>query len=190
LPSGRSVRFRPPEVAVAKELEEVLGDDARLLKRAKTRLAQGYGLGACAYLRRVLEDRVDELLVLVRELRASENAPAKDLEELDKIRRGKNADEKLRLVARFAPPAILVEGGNPLLTLHDFLSAGVHRLTEEEAAARAELVMFSLEFMVLELSRAVRAREGYAQSIRAAERLRPAAKKEATKPGRRRGGEA
>jgi hypothetical protein len=63
-------------------------------------------------------------------------------------------------------------------------------LTEEEAAARAELVMFSLEFMVLELSRAVRAREGYAQSTRAAERLRPAAKKEATKPGRRRGGEA
>jgi hypothetical protein len=46
-------------ISIPKDLEKELGDDSILLKRAKTCTSQGYGLGACAYLRRLIENQIN-----------------------------------------------------------------------------------------------------------------------------------
>jgi hypothetical protein len=160
-------------VAISTELQALLGEDELVfMRRAKTSLANGYGLGACGYLRRILEDRVDAPLQLMRALYESMGRDQKELEKLDRIIAGKNADKKLAKALELAPSSIIVEGSNPLRVLHDFFSKGLHALTEEECVTVAQKAMAALEFIAIELSRQTGMRRQYADRIRSVDRAR------------------
>jgi len=149
-------------------LEEALGGDAELYKRAVDCRTRGYGLGACAYLRRVIEHQIDPILRLILEVKKDEGAEKSELDKIRKTIEGKSFADKARLAYQVAPGSIVVEGSNPLKIIHDELSGGVHRLGENEALEVANELSRALEFVVRELNRQRTAKAEYAKTIKAA----------------------
>ena len=165
----RKVGQRPPQsIEIPKDVATALdsAEDSELLKKAKIAMGQGFGIGACAYLRRVLEHQVDPILRLVLEARENEGAPDEDLARMRKTVEGKVGDDKMKLAYQHAPRSLVVDGINPLKLLHDFLSEGIHALPEGEAAQQAERIHTALVFTVRALGRAAAERKAFAASMR------------------------
>ncbi len=77
----------PLSIDIPKTLEKNLGEGAATLyKRGLINRNQGYGLGAVTYIRRVVEDKTDELIGLVSQLARSRNI---DPQLLRRLRRSK-----------------------------------------------------------------------------------------------------
>ena len=65
-----------------------------------------------------------------------------------------------------APASVRVDGSKPMKLMYEFLSEGVHALSEEQAVEAAMELSESLEFVVRQLHLAQRDRQQYAQRIR------------------------
>lgn len=158
------------DISLDRDLEEALGADAELFKRAKVCVGQSYGVGACTYLRRVLENQITPLLQLVRQNRADDGALEEELTRIDEILGGRVADERIRLAREVLPDSILVEGDNPLELIYDQLSVGLHRKDEQECTEIAKDLLGPLRHVVVSLSKEReqrRQRRGFGEQIRA-----------------------
>lgn len=158
------------DISLDHDLEEALGADAELYKRAKVCVGQSYGVGACTYLRRVLENHITPLLQLVRQNRMDDSASSEELSQIDEIIEGRSADEKIRLAREVLPDSLLVEGDNPLEFMYDQLSAGLHRKDEQECTEIARELLDPLRHVVVSLSKEReqrRQRRGFGEQIRA-----------------------
>ncbi len=165
----RKVGQLPPwSTAIRKDLERHLGDATEHYKRALTCLSQGYGLGACAYMRRVLEDTIDPLLRLELDVRRAEGADAAELEEISVAIKGRTFGVKTEIAYRHAPKSIIVHGNNPLKLIHDKLSIGVHRLPEKECVEIAATLAVALEYVVTALNRQREEKAAFTTAIRQA----------------------
>jgi len=165
----RKVGQLPPwSIAVSEDLERHLGPAAEHYKRALACLSQSYGLGACAYMRRVLEDTIDPLLKLELEVRRAEGADANEVDEISAAIEGKRFDTKTEIAYRHAPKAIIVHGNNPLKLIHDKLSIGVHRLDEDQCVEIAAMLSAALEYVVTALNRQREEKAAFTAAIRQA----------------------
>lgn len=163
----RKVGQRPPRsIEIAPEIEEALGDDTELYRRALLSLGQGYGIGACAYLRRILEHQVNPILSLVLESYEKEGANPAELERIRSVIDSKVAEDKMKVAYTHAPKSLIVDGENPLKLLHGLLSKGVHEYTEDEATTAALKVDGALVFVVRQLFAARADRERFTETIR------------------------
>ena len=66
--------FPEPSVRISRLLEEHLGDDAQTYKRGLRCLNEGFGIGAVSYIRRVVENKTNELIDIVADLAAAGGA--------------------------------------------------------------------------------------------------------------------
>lgn len=158
--SARKVGQIPPQsITVSKEIDEALEEDVEFYKRAKICLSQSYGVGACAYLRRLIENRITPLLKIVRSAREENGASQEELQKIDDIINGKIASEKIDLAGEVLPESIAVEGDNPIKLLYDELSAGIHRREEQDCVRLAQDGIAAIEHLLVELSRDQKRRE-------------------------------
>lgn len=101
----------PPVPEIGKELRSILSEETQgLYSRALQLRKAGYGIGAFAYLRRVIEQ-------LIREL-------SQDFES-------KHVDKLIETIYQDLPDS-LRNGDNPIKLLWKKFSSGLHQLTEEE----------------------------------------------------------
>ncbi len=141
-------------IVLSADLEEALGDDADLYKRAQICKTFSYGVGACAYLRRVLENRITPLLDTVYELRKADGASEEDLKKIQRIVDGKIAEEKIKLANEVLPDSIRVPGHNALYVIYDRLGNGIHARDEQQCIVLADWASQQLEYVVTQLSAA------------------------------------
>jgi len=92
-------------------------------------MSQSFGVGACTYLRRLLENQIAPLLRLVYEARKEEG---EEVSDLSLIMEERTAQRKIRLANQVLPASVAVPGDNPLELIYDRLSAGLHRQSEDE----------------------------------------------------------
>lgn len=67
---------------------------------------------------------------------------------LEEVRKTKNTTDKIALVKDLLPSILKPEQYNPLKTIHDALSKGLHGRTDEECLEDAESIRTSLLFLV------------------------------------------
>jgi hypothetical protein len=164
----RKVGQCPPwDISIPSGVHDALGASVDVYKRAKICLSQGFGLAACAYMRRVLEDQVTPILNLIHQNAVEAGEDAVVLDQIRSAMKGKAADEKLSIVYRHAPASLIVDGKNPLKLMHDLLSQGLHSLSEEECIQIALQIAAALEFTIVELRRHRDARQKFAEAIKA-----------------------
>lgn len=164
--TARKIGQNPPWLRkMSSELTSQLGSSADHFQRALTCLGQSYGLGACAYLRRVLEDVITPLLKLEVELLRSQGNSA-DADALETTLESKEFKTKTEAAYRYAPASLIVEGHNPFKMMHDHFSIGVHRLNESQCVQEATQLANALEFVVRELNRHKADKQQFADSIR------------------------
>lgn len=161
---GQSV---PWSIDISVELEKDLGDDALLFKKALTLMSQSYGIGACAYLRRMVENQINPLLQLLYEMKQMDSANEDELQQISDAIKSKNFTTKIDSAISLLPPSILVAGENPIKLIHDQLSASIHVLTEDSAMEIAIKVRVALEYLIVELNRQQQSKKQFIENIRA-----------------------
>jgi hypothetical protein len=125
---GEFPSFGPPTPA---RLTSLIGPDRELFIKGRRCENQGLGIGAYAYYRRVVEQQKNRILGEV--IRVSQRL---DVDE-EKIAILKNAQAEqqfakaMDMVRSAVPPALLVNGHNPLTLLHSALSEGLHAHSDE-----------------------------------------------------------
>lgn len=112
-------------------------DDEKLYRRALLTLSQGFGLGAVAYLRRVVENQTLSLLDELDKL-AEEEGNEQRLAEIATARAQHTASERLRLASEAVPASLKVGGHNPVALLYAAFSKELHGGSEEECVAVAQ----------------------------------------------------
>lgn len=148
--SIRKIGQDPPyDISIASDLEAALGEDTMLYKRAQICMSQSFGVGACTYLRRLLENQIAPLLRLVYEARKEEG---EDVGDLSRIMKERVAEKKIRLANQVLPASVAVEGDNPLELIYDRLSAGLHRGDEQECMEIAVEASEILKHVIISLN--------------------------------------
>jgi hypothetical protein len=135
-------------IEIQKPLEKNLGEEhAALYKKALINRNEGYGLGAVSYMRRVVEDKTEDLIEVVAQLAEAHHI---DADTIKKLRAAKNEkttyDQKLKIAATVLPKSLVIDGVNPLDVLYGLVSAGLHDLTEEQCIAIADDIRSVFEY--------------------------------------------
>jgi hypothetical protein len=161
-------QFPPLSIDIPKSLEKNLGPEATsLYKRALINRNEGYGLGAVTYIRRVVEDKTDELIEVVAQLAETHNI---DPSIVAKIRAVKNEratyEEKLKIAATVLPDSLVVDGANPLGVLYALVSQGVHDLSEKQCIDIADETKSVFEFTFTHLRAETKVRHDFVDKVK------------------------
>jgi hypothetical protein len=154
----------PWEAQILKIVATFLGEPlAELYGRGIRSESQGYGIGAFAYYRRVVEQIVDRLFDSIAENidEAREFSAA-----LDAARKERVADKKIAIVKDMLPETLRPDGLNPLDVLHGCLSGGLHNETEEECLDSAANVRVTLEYLIRQLATRREGRKAFSDAQR------------------------
>ena len=152
-------------IVMDKELENLLGDHAEFYKRGLISESQGYGIGAFAYYRRIVEEIIDQLLISIEELISAEDKQ-KYATALAAVKKTTVTQEKIELVKDLLPASLRPNGINPLDALHSALSAGLHAESEEDCLEYAEAVRDALVFLVNRLVRTKSENKSFTDSMK------------------------
>jgi len=135
------------EIVPDKKLSELLGAHQDYYKKGLVCESQGYGIGAYAYYRRIIEEIIDSLLYSITDL-IPESEKQQYLEALNQTKKTIVAQEKIELVKDLLPEILRPDGMNPLNLLHSTLSEGLHAKTDEECLEIAGSIRDILVFLV------------------------------------------
>ena len=166
----RKVGQLPPyDISIPRRLEDALGNDAILYKRALICASQSFGVGACTYLRRTLENQITPLLQKVYEIRQEDGASEEELSTIRSIMERGTAEDRIKMANQVLPATVFVPGENPLELIYDRLSDGLHRRDEQECTNIAKESREALEHVFVSLSeeqQRSRGRNRYAEIVR------------------------
>ena len=119
-----------------KKYRKLLGPDTyREFSKAVGLAAHGVGIGSFAYLRRILENLIEEAHQAAQH--------SKEWDESAYIDHNLRFDEKIRLLKGLIPP-FLVENR----ALYSILSKGIHEWTEDECLQAFQIMKLSIELIL------------------------------------------
>lgn len=137
--------------AIDTRLDAALGESRGLYNKAVRSRSLGFGIGALAYLRRIVEDSGDELMDLLRANKWNEWTQ-EEKEQFEMAHTTYQYSQKIAYATeKILPPAMSAQGRDSFAALHDVTSNGFHGKTEEECIEifdRCNLI-FAYSFRVL-----------------------------------------
>ena len=142
-------QYPPLDISIPSEIK-LLNDQViiDLYKKGKSSENFSYGIGAFVYYRRIIELKIDDLLN-----RITEYFPETKINEykeiLEKVKREKNADKKIEIVKNIISDEIIPN--NPLKSLYDILSKGIHKLSDEDCLESASAIRTLLLMLITEI---------------------------------------
>jgi len=158
-------QYPKPTIRPAKEIEKALGAYSDRYRKGLISESQGFGIGAFAYYRRIVEGVIDELLDSLTEL-----LPDERQEEyraaLAKTKQSRVAQEKIDLVKDLLPDNLRPNGMNPLGILHHALSEGLHSLQDDKCLEMASQIRSVLEYLLTQVIGAKQAKRHFTESMK------------------------
>jgi len=128
----------PPFAApISKRIEKLLGEeDLELYRKGMRAEAQGLGIGAATYFRRIVENQWKQLVTEIRE--AAAKLGIGDLTAFDAALKATQFSKAVDMLKAAIPQKLLIlNGENPLTLLYQPLSTGLHGLTDEQCLQQA-----------------------------------------------------
>lgn len=153
------------EITPDKNITKMLGGKIVLFKKGLVCESQGYGIGAFAYYRRIVEEIIDRLLQEISDLMDG-SEKNKYLEALEKTKKTIVTQEKISLVKDLLPPLLRPDGMNPLSTLHSFLSEGLHEKPDEDCVELAAAIREVLVYLVNQVAISKNSSKSFTDSMR------------------------
>lgn len=122
------------EERVSEALERVLGaTDLKLYKNALRMRNFNLGVAAVAYMRRVVENRMNDMLEILHEAALVHNAPPEALAHHGEMMKEKRFAVKVDYAGSLLPLSLRPTGKpNPMAILHELASDGLHAKSDEE----------------------------------------------------------
>lgn len=137
----------PWDISISKAVARALGDHVDEYKKGLICESQGYGIGAHAYYRRIVEDIIDGLLAQIGEMLAGEEH-ARYVAALERAKQTRVTQDKIELVKALLPATLRPDDLNPLSILHDVLSEGLHGASDERCLELAASIREVLVFLI------------------------------------------
>lgn len=135
---------------IERYLEEVLGIYKSMYRKGLVCESQGYGIGAYAYYKRIIENIIDRLLGLAGELLEDDRDVRAYQKALEQTRKNPVAEDKIAIVKDLLPKSAGPHNMNPLSVLYDNLRAGIYAQTDAEyleiAGSIREVLVFLIKF--------------------------------------------
>jgi len=110
-------------------------EDRELYGKALDNLAFGYGIGAYAYLRRIVENEIKRLVKDISDLEYDGADKVKEAWEAYQSNHQMNT--LIDSISPMLPSSLKEIGGNPIRTLYQQTSGGIHEFPEEECLEKA-----------------------------------------------------
>jgi hypothetical protein len=154
---------KEPPQRLAKKLDKT---DLDLYRKALTSRNNSYGLGALAYLRRVVENRMNDLLDLLHEAAKDDGDAVEELKKIEEVKRSWRFDDKIGYAAGILPKHLRPGGINPIDKLHDLASDGIHHRNEEECIEIFDSCKTAFEYVFRELDVQIEDAKAYIASLK------------------------
>jgi hypothetical protein len=143
-------------------------DDLGLFREAMTLRNSSMGIGALAYLRRVIENRMNDVLDLI-DGTITRLAPKSEQElhaQLAMIKNSRRFADKLDFARDHLPKELTPRGApNPVGFLYELVSEGLHAKSDEECIDIFDSCRTAFEYVVKKLSEAERKDNEYVQAV-------------------------
>lgn len=155
----------PQDTQVPPELIGRLGSTAAHYKKALICRNIGYGIGAMAYLRRVVDEKTDELIDVMADLSQTYNASNEEIQQLLDAKSESRYSQKLQVAAELIPLALRPGGINPLGQLYKYTSIGLHGKTDDECVAIFDDLRADFEYVFRNLHNQAEERREFAKRV-------------------------
>ena len=122
--------------------------DLKLYKNALRMRNFNLGLAAAAYMRRVVENRMNDMLDILHETAVTHNMPGELLKRQEEVKAEKRFTVKVQYAGDLLPPYLRPAGKpNPLQILHELTSDGLHARSDEECVDVFDACRRTFEFV-------------------------------------------
>lgn len=167
-------QFPALSIEPSPELAKALGaEDVHLYKKGLIDFNFGHGIGAVAYFRRVLENKINALLDLIVE--AARNAKLDEhLVEIEAVKKSHRVEDKIDVAAAILPIHLKPGGHNPLDKLYRPLSAGLHGESDDDCLTIFSEARFVFEYLFKNLTESNEEARNYILRLSAAKTKVPA----------------
>jgi hypothetical protein len=142
-------QFPPLAIAPSKELAKSLGrEDADLYAKGLINANYNHGIGAVAYLRRVIENKLNDLLELIWESVQLHHADPELGKRVEGVKSGRSFEDKIALASAMLPANLRPAGTeDPFKKLYAVSSAGLHGESDEECLEIFNSAKFIFEYL-------------------------------------------
>ncbi len=122
------------EERVSDNLKQALdASDIKLYKNALRMRNFNFGVAAVAYMRRIVENRMNDMLEILHESAIVHNASKELLARHESMKKEKRFSEKIDYAGELLPASLRPAGRpNPMAILHQLASDGLHSKSDEE----------------------------------------------------------
>ena len=129
--------YPPFSAPISSRIQKLLSDsDLELYRKGVRAEAQGLGIGAATYFRRIVDEQWQHLVKEIR--RAAERLGVKDLGVYDAAMVETQFSKAVAMLKDAIPEKLLIlKGENPLTLLYKPLSQQLHEMTDEECLKQA-----------------------------------------------------
>lgn len=134
-----------------KNLEKLIVSHQDYYRKGLICESQGFGIGAYAYYRRIIEEIIGELLESIEDL-IEPSGKEEYLKALKEVKKTIVAKEKIALVKDLLPSILRPKGLNPLSILHSGLSEGIHSDSDERCLELAQDIREILVFLATQIA--------------------------------------
>lgn len=164
-------QYPEPAIAIPDALEKNLGEEsAALYRKSLICRNNGFGLAAAAYIRRVVEDKTNELIEVVAKYSEALGVDAKKVETFRSAANSSDTytpyDEKLKIASAVFPESLKVCGKNPLLSLFRLVSEGIHGKSEAECIKIAENTDEVFQYLFTNLKAETEIRKSFIEKMK------------------------
>ncbi len=158
-------QYPPLDLSIDRRLVNILGEHEATFRKGFVCEAQGYGIGAYAYYRRIVELIIDDLLGTIEVLIAGSEKQRYE-GALKEVKTTRQTDEKIRLVKDLLPATLRPDGHNPLGVLHKALSQGIHDMSEDECLNEATSIRTVLVYLIGQVHHTVNSKTEFTDAMR------------------------
>ncbi len=144
-------------------ISKLLGEHVDTYKKGLVCESQGYGIGAFAYYRRIVEDNVESLLNQIKELVEDETDVVKGIEE---VKAEHNTEQRIRIASTVLPESLQVAGNNPLSVIYSALSEGLHVQDDETCLNLAHNIREALTYLVHQINLQTQGKRQFTESLK------------------------
>jgi hypothetical protein len=155
----------PQSIEIPADLGDRLGATAQYYKNALLCRAHNLGIAAVAYMRRIVEEKTDELIDVVVELARTYDVDERTIESLESAKKQIRYEEKLSVASELIPAALRPGGVNPLGQLYTHLSVGLHGKTDDECIAVFDDLKADFEYVFRNLHVQATERRDFARRV-------------------------
>lgn len=141
--------FPRKNMAVDPELKKFLKNDKDNYIKAEVCLSNGYGVGAFAYFRRIIESNIYQLL---DNIATDSESDQSIIDAIAELKSTSPMSDRIAIAKKALPGYLSPNGLNPLGQIYKQLSEGVHALPDDECLKRAKIIKSCLVFLVGELA--------------------------------------